>query len=131
MSTTDGPMVPLRTFSCALRSVARSTSSNFFSVMRFFFPGGTAGIRHGVGRGTTFEKYSVQPLKSSYRTVESTGILGCTQGKYAQAFAQKEKSVDYFQEIAGVRLAFWIQSVQQLEAFLLKLFIRYVLDVIR
>jgi hypothetical protein len=60
--------------------------------MRFFFPGGTAGIRHGVGRGTTFEKYSVQPLKSSYRTVESTGILGGGQGIYAARSPKKKIS---------------------------------------
>src|SRR3954447_1570414 len=111
MSTTAGPMVPLRTLSCALRSVARSTSSNFFSVMRFFFPGGTAGIRHGVGRGTTFEKYSVQPLKSSYRTVESRGIFDLAQANM-QCGVLREESVDHFQKIAGVRFAFWIQSVQ-------------------
>jgi len=99
--------------------------------MRFFFPGGTAGIRHGVGRGTTFEKYSVQPLKSSYRTVESTGDLRPRAGKYAVRRASGKESVDHFQKIAGARFAFWIQSVQQLEAFLRKIFIGHVLDVIR
>src|SRR5882762_9625341 len=80
MSTTDGPMVPLRTGSCALRSVARSTSSNFFSVMRYVFPDETAADRHDVERGPPFEKYRVHDLKSSYQTVEEPSFSGCRKG---------------------------------------------------